>query len=153
MMNKRGEGGLQSLWWGIIWLFITFIGVYVLYTMISALGCSTIEKEQANAQSLKLKNFLENLTENSNGTFPLVSPVNWYLISYQKNDANVPTGFFMQNLVCICDKYDCKGINFCKEIKQPAFENAKNLNTKIYFINLNVTNKGTFYDARSIQAK
>jgi hypothetical protein len=153
-MNKRGEG--TSLLEALFWLIVAVVGIILLiyaFDKFLGLGCTPVDKEQAKAKSIEFKTFLDNLVLDANGTIPFESPTNWWLVSYKTNDANIPPGFFMQNLACICDKEDCTSSNFCVELKQPIFENTKNLKIQIYFTDLNVTNKGTFYDVISIKAK
>lgn len=147
MMNKRGMT-LEA----VFWLILAVIGIILLvyaFDKVLGFGCTTIEKEQAKAQSIQLMNFLNDLSSGSSGAFVLDSPINWYLISYQKNDARIPTGFFMQNLVCICNKKDCTDIFFCEEIQKPIFENTKNLNILIDIKDLRVTSRELFYEANS----
>jgi uncharacterized membrane protein len=151
-MNKRGMT-LEA----VFWLILAVVGIIIVIYGISkvlSFGCMSTEKEQAKSQVLNFKQFLSNLSVGKNDTYQkLNSPTNWYLISYKKADSDIPTDFFEHDVACICDKEDCKNSYFCEILDQPVFENAKNLDIKIYFTSLNATNNGKFYDVSSIVSK
>jgi beta-N-acetylglucosaminidase len=142
-MNKKGMT-LKTL----LSMILTIMGLVLLIYGLNkflGFGCASTEKEQASAEAEQLQVFLDSLPLGETDNFMLLVPTKWYLRSFNPKTLGTPTEFFGKNVICICNKEDCKDLYYCKEIKKPALVNNQNLNTKIEIKTLTIINTQDFY--------
>jgi len=133
----------------VISLILAALGLILLIwglNKILGFGCMTTATEQAKGEIDKFSNFLNNLSSGEMNSYILLSPEEWWLVSFTINDPKPSDVSNLPHVICICQKKDCKELHFCREISKPIFENEANLKIKIDIKQLTIINQEKFYN-------
>lgn len=152
-INKKGdEWGLKQILEIILAIMIIIILIFAAQRLFATYFGKQKEM-QAKGTLDRLTQILNNLTEAESKNYFLYAPIGWHIVAFdaqhnKNKDYIKPSKYFQQNILCICEKKECK---ICQTIKLPLKKDNELAIIQIQISEIWLTNMKEYYNVSKIK--
>lgn len=148
ILNKRGnEWGLKQILEIILAIMIILILIFAA-TRLFGTYFGKQKEMQAKGTLTEIVEKLNSLEEGETANYFLLAPSGWNIVSFdashnQNKNFVKDSKYFQQNVVCVCEKKDCK---ICQTIKMPLKKDNELAIIQIQLSEIWLTNMKDYYE-------
>lgn len=153
MYNKNKRGILLKQVIEIIIAIIIILIIIFAFQRILSTYFGNQKEMQAKGTLASITQKLNSLNESETISYLLQAPSGWHLVAFdvehnENKEFVKASSYFRQNVLCICEKKNCK---LCQPLKMPLMQGPELALIKIELADLWLTNAKTYYNLSKVK--